>query len=528
MRYNYSVAENERKKDSMSPILDVLPTMIANFAENARVSTGFRLLKRCLRHALDPKAFALENTTAHFFEYDKNGDIGLVLTNRVAASMKETTYHAKIAFTSNELVAAQCDCPAGGCGKERVICVHNLPLIYQFVMLLDDGLSEHLLVELCSRWDQDLEDKLSNRGKTNEMKDDIKVLMQCAGEKMEDISSAYAKLTVREMLETQYATGTQRSRQIPTPPPVKSLRPIRDLDFSSLVCKAKKRKMNSGSAAATIITEQNDADTHENQLLPPDYFEVYTSILAFDCDPKKIDFPGYRLLQMRSEDIMKTKSESTVSEYVDYKKSKVSDLIKYTYSRIKPVRDTQLRTTRKTATSATAPTTAGPATTAPTSSSSSNTTAPTSSSSSYTAPPSSSSTTTAPTSSTSTTTAPPSSYTAPTSSSSAYTAPTSSTTTAPTTLLCNPTTLQPPIKKKWQRGPRQKCCFPKCEYNERTDPKIKRITNLPKNQPPLDIGRLRDVKRFLKKKWERQLTLHIQKFSRDRMILQKKTLLMDR
>lgn len=65
VRYNYSVAENERKKDSMSPILDVLPTMIANFAENARVSTGFRLLKRCLRHALDPKAFALENTTAH-------------------------------------------------------------------------------------------------------------------------------------------------------------------------------------------------------------------------------------------------------------------------------------------------------------------------------------------------------------------------------------------------------------------------------------------------------------------------------
>ena len=112
------------------------------------------------------------------------------------------------------------------------------------------------------------------------------------------------------------------------------------------------------------------------------------------------------------------------------------------------------------------------------------------------------STTTAPTSSS--TTAPTSSYTAPTSS---YTAPTSSTTTAPTTLLCNPTTLQPPIKKKWQRGPRQKCCFPKCEYNERTDPKIKRITNLPKNQPPLDIGRLRDVKRFLKKKWERQLTL---------------------
>ena len=48
-------------------VLDVLPSIIVDFAQKSRVSSGYRLLKRCIRHALDPKAFPLEHRKAHLF-----------------------------------------------------------------------------------------------------------------------------------------------------------------------------------------------------------------------------------------------------------------------------------------------------------------------------------------------------------------------------------------------------------------------------------------------------------------------------
>ena len=78
-----------------------------------------------------------------------------------------------------------------------------------------------------------------------------------------------------------------------------------------------------------------------------------------------------------------------------------------------------------------------------------------------------------------------------------------------TTPLCNKTTnIQLPTEKKnWRRGPRKKCCFCKCTNTERTDTQMIRVTNLPKNQPPPENGRMRDVVRFIKKRMERQFTL---------------------
>ena len=167
VRYN----PNQKKYTSYnSPVYDVLPSIFIEFANGSRASSGFRLLKFCLRHAFDPKAFPIMEQNATLFIHGKDGEIGIVLENRIGASMKDVEYNVTLALTSNDLLASQCECQAGGENDERVLCVHGLPLLYQLSMLMDDGLAEHLLVELCSRWNTDLEDEVEKQGKHNQIK----------------------------------------------------------------------------------------------------------------------------------------------------------------------------------------------------------------------------------------------------------------------------------------------------------------------------------------------------------------------
>ena len=71
-----------------------MPTMFLDFANGCRESAGFRLLKRCLRHSLDPKAFPLMETKACLFVNDEDKEVGLVLENKVPASMKDAEYNS--------------------------------------------------------------------------------------------------------------------------------------------------------------------------------------------------------------------------------------------------------------------------------------------------------------------------------------------------------------------------------------------------------------------------------------------------
>ena len=154
VRFDNDETTIDKKRALNSVLSDVIPSQLVNFASNARVGSGYRLLKRCLRHALDPKAPPLHETKATIFISDDGGvdekEIGLILTNKVSASMKDAAYCSTVAFTCDKIQCAKCECQAGASTKERVLCVHNLPLIYQLVMLLDDGLAEHILIELCS------------------------------------------------------------------------------------------------------------------------------------------------------------------------------------------------------------------------------------------------------------------------------------------------------------------------------------------------------------------------------------------
>ena len=84
--------------------------------------------------------------------------MGMVLENKVLALKKDDEYNVTFAFTNKNLISAKCSCHSGGHDDERVSCVHSLPLLYQFAMLLENGLAEHMLVDLCSQWNTKLKD----------------------------------------------------------------------------------------------------------------------------------------------------------------------------------------------------------------------------------------------------------------------------------------------------------------------------------------------------------------------------------
>ena len=78
-------------------------------------------------------------------------------------------------------------------------------------MLLDDGLAEHLLILLCSRWNTHLEEVVQEQGKFNEMKVNIQVLMRHMGENENKIKNTMSKHTINKMLSSAYATGTEKN-----------------------------------------------------------------------------------------------------------------------------------------------------------------------------------------------------------------------------------------------------------------------------------------------------------------------------
>jgi hypothetical protein len=89
--------------------------------------------------------------------------------------MKDAEYKVEVAFTKDELLCCKCNCKVGSEALERGICVHILPEILLFVILLLDGLAEHILVELCHWWDLDhhnLEEKMTRQNK-DEMKESV-------------------------------------------------------------------------------------------------------------------------------------------------------------------------------------------------------------------------------------------------------------------------------------------------------------------------------------------------------------------
>ena len=87
----------------------------------------FPKLERCLRHAFDNKADTILNEAATFIR-TTDEKIGIIINNHVPASMRDKIYDVEACVTKDELIACRCNCQSGGQGKEKVACVHVLPI----------------------------------------------------------------------------------------------------------------------------------------------------------------------------------------------------------------------------------------------------------------------------------------------------------------------------------------------------------------------------------------------------------------
>lgn len=209
----------------------VMPSILINFADNARIHKGFRLIKRCIRHAIDPQAISILHATAQIIKYKE--EVGLLIKHQTKASMKKNIYDCTVCFTRNKLVACSCNCKVGSNGSERVLCVHILPVIYQYSLLLYDGLSDHILCELANEWNISYEKSLTSE-QNKELLYYLFQLKQSTG------VCTYMKpnISINEFLKP-YKVGTESSRLEPPPPKDPALLgPLRNLNLSSTIQQA--------------------------------------------------------------------------------------------------------------------------------------------------------------------------------------------------------------------------------------------------------------------------------------------------
>jgi hypothetical protein len=137
-------------QDILSRTYSVIPTLIIDMAQKARFdSGGYRLLKRCIRHAMDTFAIDVCQCQLSLVKL-MNEQVGLLMTHKVRASMKTDVYDVTVCFTKSEIQACECSCRCGSKLQDRVLCIHILPCLYQITLLIFDGPAEHVLIELAA------------------------------------------------------------------------------------------------------------------------------------------------------------------------------------------------------------------------------------------------------------------------------------------------------------------------------------------------------------------------------------------
>ena len=100
-----------RFTDFDSVVYKLVPEMFIDIANNSRIDSGYRLLMRSVRHAMDSKSVAIDMAR---FVLSPEGKVIMILQNQVPASMKSIIYHTKCAIDEDGvLVACECDCQSG-------------------------------------------------------------------------------------------------------------------------------------------------------------------------------------------------------------------------------------------------------------------------------------------------------------------------------------------------------------------------------------------------------------------------------
>ena len=179
--------------------------------------------------------------------------------------MKGDAFYASTAAVCRDsLVVTGCTCKAGSHGLERGVCVHNIPLILQLVLLLVDGLANHILVVLCHCWSSHLESKIEELGQLEMAKRAILMRMKANGS---ENTSSLCHLSVNEILSKMYDVGTEKPKSFGFPEPKdEELIPLRLMDITSDNKKAKDKlkrlqfeeEDNTVSSSLTMSIQSSD------------------------------------------------------------------------------------------------------------------------------------------------------------------------------------------------------------------------------------------------------------------------------
>ena len=189
--------------------------MIVQFAQGSRVISGERLLRRCIRHSLDPKTPSI--LRAHGSVFQHCGEVGFAIRHQISPSFKDGMYSVTSAFTASSFLAAECNCEAGPeCAKPastgtsssdngKHICVHCLPVLYQLTIILMECLAEHTIVTFASCFCKSDESDL-DKAALDMLRESIITLMEAAGHGKESLPSSLWEL----LQEWQVATEKQK------------------------------------------------------------------------------------------------------------------------------------------------------------------------------------------------------------------------------------------------------------------------------------------------------------------------------
>ena len=178
----FSPKETKHTKwEKDSSVYDAMPTMFINIAKECRLNSGYRLLKRCIRHAMDTRTESLDNKKAQLILYGNK--VGIQLTTPIPASMKKEVYDGATVLTKDELLCASCGCTSGSEKEEKVACVHTLPRGFLLCLLLAEDLAEHMLLEMSSILTSSLIDQDTwSESQIASMKKSTLILMEASGD----------------------------------------------------------------------------------------------------------------------------------------------------------------------------------------------------------------------------------------------------------------------------------------------------------------------------------------------------------
>ena len=194
-------------------------------------------------------------------------ELGIMLQNDIPASMKQQYYRVTVVFSKSGILACECDCKAGSKGLDKVVCVHVLPVLMQFVVFMFEDLGENLLIEFCNRWNATLDERLSSH--LHEIREYIVQIMDSIGCTSDETNKAKLSPTIKGMLDS-FCVGTEKKKNIPLPPKDDELIPLSQylsVSTSKSLKKLLTKKRKTDLSPATLLTTRK---TKSSRKFPSD------------------------------------------------------------------------------------------------------------------------------------------------------------------------------------------------------------------------------------------------------------------